>query len=89
MGGAKKVFKRVLDPGRLIFDEEKESTPAPDYAAEQAKAEEAAAKKKRSLLNKGRSGTMMGGTVGSDGSLNKAALVGEGDGKGKKSKFGE
>lgn len=53
----------------------KPSTPeVPDYAEEKKKEEAKAAEKKKSLLNKGRSGTMLGGSTGDDANIKKAKL---------------
>lgn len=53
----------------------KPKTPkVPDYAAERKREEAEAAEKKKSLLNKGRSGTMLGGSTGDDANIKKAKL---------------
>ncbi|KAF1077656.1 hypothetical protein [Halodesulfovibrio sp. MK-HDV] len=53
----------------------KPSTPkVPDYEEERKKEEAKAADKKKSLLNKGRSGTMLGGSTGDDANIKKAKL---------------
>ncbi|OBQ46217.1 hypothetical protein [Halodesulfovibrio spirochaetisodalis] len=92
-GGAKKVLKRVVDPGGLIFKEEPKSAADAGYSAERQKEERAieekkAEERKKSSFNKGRSGTLMGGSVGSSDSLKTAQLTGSAETK-KKNKFGE
>ncbi|MEZ6852104.1 hypothetical protein [Halodesulfovibrio aestuarii] len=53
----------------------KPSTPeVPDYEEERKKEETEVAEKKKSMLNKGRSGTMLGGSIGDDTNLKKTKL---------------
>ena len=67
MGSAVKAVSKVFGGGS--------KTPSvPDYAAERKKEEAEAAEKKKSLLNKGRSGTMLGGSIGDDANLKKKTL---------------
>ena len=57
-----------------VFGGKPKTPDVPDYEAERKKEEEAANRKKKSLLNKGRSGTMLGGSVGDESNLKKAKL---------------
>lgn len=92
-GGAGKILKRVADPLGLIFKEEPKPVANAGYSAERQKEERAieekkAEERKKSSFNKGRSGTLMGGSVGNSDSLKIAQLTGSSETK-KKNKFGE
>lgn len=65
MGAVKKIFSRPKAP---------KAPEVPNYQEERNKEEQKAAEKKKSLLNKGRSGTMLGGGLGDDANLKKQKL---------------
>lgn len=62
MGAVKKIFSSP------------KKQEVPDYDAQRRAEEERAAEKKKSLLNKGRSGTMLGGSIGDNSNLKKTKL---------------
>lgn len=71
MSSAVKAVSKVFGGGKPKAPKPQK---VPDYAAERKKEEAEAAEKKKSLLNKGRSGTMLGGSLGDDTNIKKAKL---------------
>lgn len=72
MGGASKVIKKIFGGGS--------STPkvkVPDYEAERKKAEDEALQSRNRLRAKGMGGTILGGSLGDSGGIQKKKLLGE------------
>lgn len=86
MGSSKNLINNLISsPHKILFPDEKEesggggsSAPAvPDYAAEQAKREAEAQKKKAALAGQGMSGAILGGGLGNESDVKKKKLLGE------------
>ncbi len=85
MGGSKNLINNLISsPHKILFPDKKEdsgggggSAAVPDYAAERAKAEAEAQKKRSALAASGMAGAILGGSLGDEGQVKRKKLLGE------------